>query len=462
MREAGVMIQTGQINVTAVLDREGFGAYRTLIVCLCGLVAMVDGFDTQAIAFVAPVIAREWGMDVSAFGAIFGAGLFGLTLGALIAGPLADRFGRRIVVIVSTAIFGGFALLTVTAHSFGMLLLLRFLTGLGLGGAMPNVIATTSEYSPARLRTTMVTVMFCGFPLGAVLGGLLGSWIIPALGWQSIFYLGGISPFVLLPFLIAVLPESIRYLVSYGAQPSRVASVLSRISLSGAYSADQSFIVPEPALPGFPVKHLFKDGRAWTTLLLWVTFFMNLLMLYFLANWLPSVLQQTGVPVECAIISTALLNLGGIIGGILLARGIDKVGPYGLLIATFVGAAILTAAIGMAGNSFALLMTVVFLTGFCVIGAQFAINAVAANAYSTTIRSTGVGWALGIGRVGSIVGPIAGGLLIAAKLGVRELFWVSAIPAIIAAVAILLLAQQRKPTDVPAVGIDAVPSGESV
>jgi AAHS family 4-hydroxybenzoate transporter-like MFS transporter len=453
------MAQTGEINVTAVLDRERFGGYRTLVVVLCGLVAMLDGFDTQAIAFVAPAISRQWGMEVSAFGPIFGAGLFGLMIGALIFGPVADRYGRRVVVIVSTVIFGGFALLTVTADSFGWLLLLRFLTGLGLGGAMPNVIAITSEYSPSRLRTTMITVMFCGFPLGAVLGGIIGSRMIPALGWQSIFYLGGILPFVLLPFLIAVLPESIRYLVSHGAQPAAVARVLNRISPLGGYSANQSFVMPEPALPGFTVGHLFKDGRAPTTLLLWVTFFMNLLMLYFLINWLPSVLRENGVPVEHAIISIALLNLGGIIGGILLARGIDKIGPYGLLIVTYIGAAVLTALIGMTGWSFSLLMLVVFLAGFCVIGAQFAINAVAANAYPTAIRSTGVGWALGIGRIGSIVGPVVGGFLIAAQIGVRELFWISAIPALIAAAAILTLARQKKAADQPAVGADVlVPS----
>lgn len=455
------MAQDGEINVRAVLDRERFGAYRTLVVIVCGIVAMLDGFDTQAIAFVAPVISKQWGMDVSAFGPIFGAGLLGLMIGALVFGPVADRFGRRTVVIVSTVIFGAFALLTVTARTFEILLLLRFLTGLGLGGAMPNVIAITSEYSPSRLRATMITVMFCGFPLGAVLGGIIGSQMIPAFGWESIFYLGGILPLVLIPVLLAVLPESIRYLVSHRKQSASIARMLNRISPSG-YSADQTFIVMEPMLPGFSVGHLFKDGRASTTLLLWVTFFMNLLMLYFLVNWLPSVLREIGVPVERAIISIALLNLGGIAGGILLARAIDKIGPYGVLIATYIGAAILTATIGMTGRSFAMLMLVVFLSGFCVIGAQLAINAVAAMAYPTAIRSTGVGWALGVGRVGSIVGPVVGGVLIAAEIGVRELFWISAVPALIAAAAILVLARLKRPAQESTGPLDALASGKHV
>ena len=390
------MNRDAEIDVTTVLDRERFGSYRIFVVSLCGLVAMLDGFDTQAIAFVAPVIAAQWNVNLSAFGPIFGAGLFGLMIGALAFGPVADRFGRRVVVIASVAIFGLFALLTATARSFEMLLLLRFLTGLGLGGAMPNVIAITSEYSPARLRATMITVMFCGFPLGAVIGGLVGSQMIPAFGWESIFYLGGVLPLLLVPVLVAVLPESIRYLVSQNVEPARVAGVLNRISTAGAFRPDQTFVVREPPLPGFPVKHLFRESRASTTLLLWLTFFMNLLMLYFLVNWLPSVLRQTGVPVERAIVSTALLNLGGVVGGVALARIIDKTGPYGALTAAYLGAAILTAAIGMAGESFALLMVIVFFAGFFVIGAQLAVNAVAAGAYPTAIRSTGVGWALGI------------------------------------------------------------------
>jgi AAHS family 4-hydroxybenzoate transporter-like MFS transporter len=446
------MAHPAEINVTAVLDRENFSAYFIFIVCLCAVVAMLDGFDTQAIAFVAPVIASQWGLDLAAFGPIFGAGLFGLMIGALVFGPIADRFGRRLVIIASVLLFGVFALLTVSARSFGMLLLLRFLTGLGLGGAMPNVIAITSEYSPARLRATMITVMFCGFPLGAVLGGLIGSRMIPAFGWQSIFYLGGALPLVLVPILMAVLPESIRYLVSRGAQPARVAHVLNRISRSRAFRADQTFVMAETAAPGFPVQHLFKDGRTSTTLLLWLSFFMNLLMLYFLVNWLPSVLRQTGVPVERAIISIALLNLGGIVGGILIARIIDRFGPFSVLTVAFIGAALFTSVIGMAGGSFAPLMVIVFLAGFFVIGAQFGLNAVAASAYPTAIRSTGVGWALGIGRVGSIIGPLAGGVLIAARFGVRELFWVSAIPAVVSAVAILLLARRKLPAAALAVG----------
>src|SRR5258708_13491249 len=205
--------QTTNIDVAAVIDRISIGRLQWATILLCGLVAILDGFDTQAIAFVAPLIAKDLQLEMSLFGPVFGAGLFGLMVGALVLGPAADHWGRKPVIIISTLVFGAFALLTPMIQSLNALLLLRFLTGLGLGGAMPNIIALTSEYSPKTKRATLVTLMFCGFPLGAVLGGLLSAQLMPKFGWPAVFYLGGILPLVLLPFLWAWLPESIRFLV---------------------------------------------------------------------------------------------------------------------------------------------------------------------------------------------------------------------------------------------------------
>lgn len=220
------MTSTTTLDVATAIDRAPFSNAQRRIVFLCGLIAMLDGFDTQAIAFVAPVIASKWGLPVSAFGAVFGAGLAGLMLGALVFGPAADRYGRRRVTIATTALFGAFTLMTAWSDSLTTLLVLRFLTGLGLGGAMPNIIALTAEYSPARSRATMVSLMFCGFPLGAVLGGFLAARMIPALGWESTFLLGGALPLVLLPVLVAWLPESIRLLAARGTPHVTLRSML--------------------------------------------------------------------------------------------------------------------------------------------------------------------------------------------------------------------------------------------
>jgi AAHS family 4-hydroxybenzoate transporter-like MFS transporter len=445
------MSQRQGVNVSELIDSTKFSSFQVRIIVLCGVIAILDGFDTQAIAFVAPVIANLWGMDVSAFGPVFGAGLLGLTIGALCFGPIADRFGRKNVIIISILIFGIFSILTVNATTVGSLFLYRFLTGVGLGGAMPNIIAMTAEFSPIRIRNTMITVMFCGFPLGAVLGGLVSAKMIPVLGWESVFYLGGILPLILIPVIMKALPESIRFLVSQGKQPERIAGILNRINPTEKCTDQDSYYLPEEKLTGFSVKHLFTNGQAKATLLLWVVFFMNLLILYFLINWLPSLLQSAGFPIEKAIISIVLLNLGGVVGGILISRRLDKKDPYRILTVTFILAALFVGIIGFVGKSILLIMILVFFSGFFVVGSQFCINALAASVYPTAVRSTGVGWALGIGRIGSIVGPVIGGIILSLKWSMMAIFLASAVPALIAAGAIYLLnGLKHKPPVTPA------------
>jgi AAHS family 4-hydroxybenzoate transporter-like MFS transporter len=431
------------VDVVAFIDQERFGSFQITIVVICALIAMLDGFDTQAMAFAAPAIAAKLDLNVSSFGPVFGAVLLGLMLGALVMAPVADRYGRKPIIIGSLAFFGIFSLSTVLATSIPELILLRFLTGLGLGGAMPNVISLTSEYSPARLRATMISTMFCGFPLGAVLGGILAARMIPVFGWQSVFILGGIIPLLMVPILVFILPESVRYMTARGDTRSKISGILSKISGDSEIDPNSVFIVTEKKSKGFPVSHLLSEGRATRTILLWITFFMNLLMLYFLASWLPSVLRQAGIPIERAIISTVLLNLGGIFGALVLARISDRAGPYRILTASYLGAAAFTYALGISGLAFPTLMAIIFLTGFCVIGAQINMNALAAEAYPTTIRSTGVGWALGIGRIGSIIGPVVGGLLLSANIGTPSLFMAAALPGVIAAVAVVVLSRAK-------------------
>lgn len=429
-------------DVSAIIDQAPISKFQKWTIALCGLVAVMDGLDTQAIAFVAPVIAKDWSMDLSSFGTIFGAGLLGLTLGALILGSLADLVGRRIVIIMSTFWFGVFSLLTVYATNSDQLLALRLLTGLGLGGAMPNIIALTSEYSPRRVRATLITLMFCGFPLGAVLGGLASSKLIVLFGWKSVFVLGGVLPLLLVPLLWFALPESIRYMVVKGGEGRKIATILARVDSAGSYRESDEWL-KEQAMPGLPARHLFTQGRAAGTLTLWVIFFANLLMVYFLINWLPSVLRQAGLPIERAIIATVLLNVGGIIGGLVLSRVVDRRGPA-ILSVSYALAALAVAAIGSVGNSIPVIMAVVFVAGFFVLGSQLCMNAIAAAFYPTPMRSTGVGWAMGLGRVGSIVGPVIGGVLLTLGWETATLFFVMAAPAVVAALSVAALMAGHK------------------
>lgn len=441
--------QQTNVDVVAVIDRVPLSRLQWVTIVLCGVVAILDGFDTQAIAFVAPLIAKDMQVDMSTFGPVFGAGLLGLTVGALAFGPIADRRGRKPVIVVSSLMFGVFALLTPLARSLDTLMIMRFLTGLGLGGAMPNIIALTSEYSPKNRRATLVTLMFCGFPLGAVLGGLISAQLMARYGWPVVFYLGGVLPIVVLPFLMLWLPESIRFLVARGTAHARPLSILRRLDPAGGYGDDTRCVLPEQNAEGSPISQLFTDGRAIGTILLWVVFFCNLLILYFLINWLPSVLQQAGMPIERAIIATVILNAGGIVGGLTLGRLVDSRQPFGILTFAYAAAAALVASIGIAATSpVPVLMLTIFATGFFVIGSQYCMNALAANYYPTALRSTGVGWALGIGRIGSIIGPVVGGAMIAMGWHTGQLFTATAIPALLASVAVVsigLQARSRRP-----------------
>jgi AAHS family 4-hydroxybenzoate transporter-like MFS transporter len=427
----------------AVIDRVPLSRLQLTAIVLCGIVAMLDGFDTQAIAFVAPVIAREWGIETSAFGPVFGAGLLGLTLGALVCGPAGDRLGRKSMILIATMVFGMFALATPFANSLNTLMMYRFLTGVGLGGAMPNIIALTSEYAPKDKRATLVTVMFCGFPLGAVLGGLISARLISVFGWPGVFYLGGIMPLIVLPVLWFALPESIRLLVARGSDTAKLSLFMRRIDPAGRYEQTSQFVLREDKSATSSIGELFRGGRAVGTCLLWIVFFSNLLILYFLINWLPTVLQQAGVPIERAIIATVVLNAGGIIGGLALGRVIDRRGPFAVLTGAYAAAALFVAAIGVGGlGMIAALMSTIFVAGFFVIGSQFCMNALAAGFYPTAVRSTGVGWALGIGRIGSIVGPVVGGLVISLGWSTEQIFIAAAVPAVAAALGVFLIGQQ--------------------
>jgi len=310
---------------------------------------------------------------------------------------------------------------------------------------MPNIIALTAEYSPKRLRTTMVTIMFIGVPTGSLIGGLITARMISSLGWESIFYLGGILPILLGFVLIFTLPESIRFQVAKGARVGKIIGILRKIDPTEKFDEKLKLLMPEQKVEGFTVKHLFSENRAGNTLLLWVIFFMNLLVMYFLINWMPTVLTAAGFPIEKAIIASIMIQSGGILGGVLASRIGDRGNLPKVLVRLFLLAAVSVAAIGQA-NNLALLMIAIFIAGFSVIGSQSVINGLAASIYPTNIRSTGVGWALGIGRIGSIIGPAAGGIILSLKWSNAGIYLAAAIPAVFAAIAALLLSiHSQKP-----------------
>ena len=428
------------VDVAAFIDAQPIGGFQIRLLLACAMVLVLDGFDTTAIGYVAPALAREWNLGRGALGPVFSAGLFGLMIGALLFGPLADRIGRKKIIILSTIAFGIGTLVTAFVNDMNMLFVVRLLTGLGLGGAMPNTIALTSEFGPRRRRATMVMVMFVGFSVGAALGGLLAAALIPQFGWRSVFVVGGIAPLVLAPILALRLPESVRFLALTGQANERVAQLLALVNPKSVIASATRFVVDEPALTGIPVKHLFAGGRTLATLLLWVVFFMSLLDIYFLSNWLPTVLNDLGASISAAAAIGAMLQIGGVVGTFALGSVIDRFSFRALALVYFMGL-FAVGAIGQLGHSAILVTIAIFVAGFCIVGGQIAANALAAGFYPTSVRATGVGWALGIGRVGSIVGPLVGGVLLSLKWSAGEVFVTAACAALCAALAALALSR---------------------
>jgi AAHS family 4-hydroxybenzoate transporter-like MFS transporter len=428
------------IDVASFIDQHAVGAFQIKLLLTCAAVLLLDGFDTTAIGFVAPSLVKEWGLTKAALGPVFSAGLFGLMIGALTLGPLADRIGRKKIIIFSTLAFGIGTLATAFIQDVNSLLVIRFLTGLGLGGAMPNTIAMTSEFNPQRRRATMVMIMFCGFSLGAALGGLLAAVLIPQFGWRSVFIVGGAAPLVLVPILALRLPESVRFLALTGRANGRVAELLTLINTRAAFPPATQFVVHEPVLAGMPVQHLFREKRTLPTLLLWVVFFMSLLDLYFLTNWLPTVLNDLGASVSASAVIGSMLQVGGVVGALALGSVIDRFSFRALALVYFI-AVFAIAAIGQLGHSTIFVTMAIFVAGFCMVGGQIAANALAAAFYPTAVRATGVGWALGIGRAGSIIGPLVGGVLMTAKWSTGSIFMTAASAALCAALAAFTLSR---------------------
>jgi AAHS family 4-hydroxybenzoate transporter-like MFS transporter len=371
----------------------------------------------------------------SVLGPVISSGLVGMMIGAMVSGPLADRFGRRPVLIGCAVIFGIGSLLTATAQTVEALTMFRAFTGLGMGGAMPNAIALTSEYMPHRRRGTAVTTMICGFSLGAAVGGFVAAAIIPRWGWQAVFVVGGVAPLVIAAAALLWLPDSIRFLIVKGGADERVRDYLTRIAPSAAIPRTISSVAEEEPRGAFVVLQLFAGQRAAGTLLIWVIYFMNLLNLYFLNSWLPTIISDANIPVATAIRLTALFQVGGIGGALVLGALLDRYFSFWILAACYLWAAVCVFFIGATGASTVMLGITIASAGLGIIGGQNAAHALTASFYPVAIRSTGVGWALGIGRIGSIVGPVLGGLLLARGTPIGQVFWSAAVPALIATLA---------------------------
>src|SRR3954454_5136324 len=430
--------QTGRtVDIKAFIDAQRITAYQWLLVAICFMIVVADGMDVAIMGFVTPSILKEWDISRPAFGIVISAAPFGLVIGALVAGPSSDRFGRKPVLIVSVLAFALLTLVAAFATNPTEMALLRLLAGMGMGAAMPNTTTLLSEYAPQRRRSLMITIMFSGFTLGSALIGFAAGYLIPHYGWRSVMFLGGAVPLALVPVIILFLPESARLLALHGAASKKIAATLGRVT-AYRFSGDETFVSNEPPLATRrPIGVLFSHGYAATTIALWVTYFMGLMVVYLLTGWLPTLMGDAGAPITTAANVTAMFQVGGTIGAVLVGWFMDKSPRPGLVIAvTYLGGALSILAVALSGVLSAALAALVFAAGFCMSGAQTGLNAFAPGCYPTVARATGVSWMLGMGRFGSIVGSTVGGVLLGLGWGFAGILSLLAVPALCAAIAI--------------------------
>ncbi|KFC06250.1 4-hydroxybenzoate transporter [Trabulsiella guamensis ATCC 49490] len=444
---------TQQRELQALIDAAPIGKVQWRVIICCFLVVMLDGFDTAAIGFIAPDIRAHWQLTVGDLAPLFGAGLVGLTAGALLCGPLSDRFGRKRVIELCVALFGTLSLLSAFSPDLQTLVILRFLTGLGLGGAMPNTITMTSEYLPTRRRGALVTLMFCGFTLGSAMGGIVSAQLVSGIGWEGILVLGGVLPLMLFFALLVVLPESPRWQVRHQLPQATIARTVS--AMTGERHDNTHFYLKEAAaIAKGSIRQLFVGRQLPVTLMLWVVFFMSLLIIYLLSSWMPTLLNHRGIDLQQASWVTAAFQVGGTLGALALGLLMDRHNPFRVLAVSYALGAVCIVMIGLSENGLWMMALAIFGTGVGISGSQVGLNALTAMLYPTQSRATGVSWANAIGRCGAIVGSLSGGVMMAMNFSFNMLFFIIAVPAAINAVILTLLTiVTRPPAPVP----DALP-----
>lgn len=429
----------GTLDVQHFINAQPLSAYQWRVVLLCFLIVFLDGLDTAAMGFIAPALTQEWGIDRASLGPVMSAALIGMVFGALGSGPLADRFGRKLVLVGAVFLFGLFSLFSAFSANVDQLLVLRFLTGLGLGAAMPNATTLLSEYTPERLKSLLVTSMFCGFNLGMAGGGFVSAKLIPAFGWHSLLLIGGLLPLLLTLVLLLWLPESARYLVVRNKGDERVRRVLAPIAPSEVAVAS-SFSVPEQQTVQSRnvFRVIFSGTYSAGTLLLWLTYFMGLVIVYLLTSWLPTLLRDSGASLEQAASIGALFQLGGVLSAVGVGWAMDRFDPHRVIGVFYLLAGVFAWLVGQSLGQMTLLATLVLVAGMCINGAQSAMPSLAARFYPTQGRATGVSWMLGIGRFGAILGAWIGATLLGLGWNFEQVLTALVLPAALATAAVLV------------------------
>ena len=433
------------INISRIVDESKFNRFHGLVLALCAFIIVCDGFDLVIYGSVVSVLMEDWQLTAVQAGTLGSYALIGMMFGAFIFAPLADKIGRKKVIILSVFLFSLFTGLIGFAKSPTEFGIYRFISGIGLGGVLPITVALMTEYAPKHLKNRLVTIMMCGYSVGGILAAGLGIFIIPRYGWESVFFVGAL-PLLALPIIIKWLPESLGFLLARNKK-KEIGRLLSKIDPTFTPEKNDQYEVVIPKKTGMIGANLFQEGRALSTLLFWVSFFMCLLMVYGLNTWLPKLMAQAGYALGSSLMFLLVLNAGAILGSLIGGWAADRWNTKKVLIFYFILGAIALTLLGTHPNTF-VLYTLVAIAGATTIGTQIILYSYVSQYYPITMRSTGLGWASGVGRIGGIVGPIMGGFLLGAQFPLQFNFMAFAIPGMIAAIAVAII-REKKPLSIP-------------
>lgn len=425
------------IDTDALINRASIGRLQIRVAVLSGCALLVEGFNTSAIGYIAPQITRLWHVPNSTLGTILSADMVGLLLGYLLLSPLSARFGHKRMIIACTTAFGLMTFLTITATGVPLLLLFRFLTGIGVGGAMPSAVALTGEYFPERMRSSSITLIYIGFSLGQIAAGVVSGLLLEPFGWRAVLATGGIGTILLSVLFVFALPESLEFLINRGNSSARAATIIRHMAPQIRLSVATRLTAGRHTRK-IRLGHLVEDGRATGTALIWAGMFMNLMIYFFLQKWLTSLLVQSGLSQQVAITATTIGLAGGIAAAIIIGPLMDRYGPYAVVSGLFALSALSVAVMAhiLVSPVPWLTITVSFFVGFCLSGGQKANNALSVCFYPTALRGTGIGWSLGVGRIGGVLGPFMAGVMLANGWSPGELFYAASVPMLLGAASI--------------------------
>jgi len=415
-------------NPKALIDNNPMTSLQYSTIFICFLMNMLDGMDVLVISYTAPAIAKAWDISPQALGTVFSAGLFGMTIGTLFLAPFADKIGRKSIILISGIIMGVCIYLTSYAASITELLIYRFVSGLGIGSMLASTASLASEYTPNKTRDFWVSFVISGYPIGAVVAGLVAAKVIPAEGWQQMFRIAGIASIFSVPLILFFLSESIDFYLR--TQPQNALEKLNKILAKMNIQSLESLPIIDKIKSKLPVDQLLKTDFKKPTLQLWAALFMAFAALYFLTSWIPKLAKDAGLSMELAIYAGTVFNIGAFFGIITQGYFSSKYGLKKTLGIILVLTGVLMASFGLFVGSDVILL-ILALLGFGIQGGFVGLYALSARLYPTEFRTTGVGWAMGAGRLGGIVGPLIGGLLIGAGLGIATNFLIFAVPALL-------------------------------